>query len=353
MFENNTDLLLTYTNNNFANGFNVRTSVGGNIRSFKYNSSFVTTDYLNVPGLYTFANSRNPLKATSFKSDMLVLSAYGYADIGFKSYANLSLTGRVDKISTLPANSNTFFYPSVSLSSVVSDYTNLPGFISLLKLRGSYANVKGGLTTATIGATPQASYPIGYGFEYYSSYDGPTYENSNSYATPIVYNNIVGAYYTDVLANPNLKPFSNTTYETGLDVRFLKNRFGLEVTYYISKLGPEIFNLSRSSSTGYNSYKENGIIREVKGWEVSANATAVRNKNFTWNIAANWSSYKDYLKEIYPGFNELNNFLKVGTRYDQLIGSQFVRTPEGQIINDAGGRPIRNPKAQFLGFHQP
>lgn len=353
MFENNTDLLLTYTNNNFGNGFNVRTSVGGNIRSFKYNSSFVTTDYLNVPGLYTFANSRNPLKATSFKSDMLVLSAYGYADIGFKSYANLSLTGRVDKISTLPANSNTFFYPSVSLSSVVSDYTNLPGFISLLKLRGSYANVKGGLTTPTIGATPQASYPIGYGFEYYSSYDGPTYENSNSYATPIVYNNIVGAYYADVLANPNLKPFSNTTYETGLDVRFLKNRFGLEVTYYISKLGPEIFNLSRSSSTGYNSYKENGIIREVKGWEISANATAVRNKNFTWNIAANWSTYKDHLKEIYPGFTELNNFLKVGTRYDQVIGSQFVRTPEGQIINDAGGRPIRNPKAQFLGFANP
>ncbi len=353
MFENNTDVLITYTNNNIANGFNLKTSVGGNARSFKYNSSFVTTDYLNVPGLYTFANSRNPLRASNFRSNMLVLSTYGYADLGFKKYANLSLTGRVDKISTLAKNNNTFFYPSVSLSTVVSDYATLPEAITLLKFRGSYANVKGGLTTGTIGATPQASYPLDYGFEYASSYDGPTYENSNSYATPIVYNNLVGAYYTDVLANPDLKPFSNTTYETGVDMRFLKNRFGIEATYYISKLGPEIFNLSRSSSTGYNAYKENGIIREVKGWEVTANATPVRMKNVVWNVIANWSTYKDMLTDIYPGISQLNNFLKVGERYDQLIGSEFVRTPDGQIINDAGGRPIRNPRSQFLGYTNP
>lgn len=352
LFENNTDLLVTYNKNKIANFLDARASVGGNIRSFKYNSSFVTTDYLNVPGLYTFANSRNPLKAASFRSDMLVMSAYGFTDLGFSKYATLSLTGRIDKLSTLPSDNRTFFYPSMSISTVLSDYIDLSNSINLLKLRGSYANVKGGLTSSTIGATPQASFPLGYGFQYYSSYDGPNYENSNAYSTPLVYGNVVGAYYTDVLANPNLKPFSNTTYETGMDIRFL-NRFGLGVTYYISKLGPQIFNLERSSSTGYNSFKENGITREIKGWEITANATAVKSKNFNWNIAANWSAYKDYLIEVYPGITQLNNFLKVGTRYDQLVGSAFVRNPEGQIINDAGGRPIRNPLAQLLGFTNP
>lgn len=352
LFENNTDVLITYNKNKIANFFDVRASVGSNMRSFKYNSSFVTTDYLNVPGLYSFANSRNPLKAASFRSDMLVMSAYGYTDVSFGKYATASVTGRVDKLSTLPADNRTFIYPSVSLSTVLSDYINLPNAINLLKLRGSYANVKGGLTSSSIGATPQTSYPLGYGFQYYSSYDGPTYENSNAYSTPLVYNNLVGAYYTDVLANPNLKPFSNTTYETGLDLRFL-NRFGLGVTYYISKLGPQIFNLERSSSTGYNAFKENGITREIKGWEVTANAAAVKSKNFTWNITANWSAYKDYLVEVYPGITQLNNFLKVGARYDQLVGSAFVRNPEGQFINDAGGRPIRNPIPQFLGYTNP
>ena len=353
LFENNTDLLITYNNNNLIRGISLRASAGSNIRSFKYNSSFVTTDYLNVPGLYTFANSRNPVKATSFQSNMLVHSGYGFLDIGLSKYANVSVTGRVDKISTLPEDNNTFFYPSVSVSSAITDYLELPAAISFLKIRGSYANVKGGLTAATIGATPQASYPIGYGFEYASSYDGPTYDNSNSYRTPIVYNNLVGAYYTDVFANPELKPFSSTVYETGMDLRFLNNRFGLDVTYFISKDGPGIFNLSRSSATGYNASKENGITTRKNGWEVTATANAVRQKNFTWNISANWSTFRETLTAIYPGTTQLDNFIKVGKRYDQLVGSAFVRAEDGQIINDAGGRPIRNPKPQFLGYTNP
>lgn len=353
LFENNTDALLTYTNNNVSNSFSVKASVGGNARNFRYNSSFVTTDYLNVPELYTFANSRNPVKAYSFKSNMLVLSTYGYVDFGLKKYANISLTGRMDKLSTLPKNSNTFFYPSVSGSTVLSDYIKMPSAISFLKLRGSYANVKGGLTAATIGATPQAAYPIGYGFEYASSYDGPTYENSNTYNTSIVYNNSVGAYYTDAYANPNLRPFKTSTYETGLEAKFLKNRIGLDVTYFLSKDGPGIFKLSRSSATGYNSYVENGITTEKKGWEVSANANPVRSRKLNWNVMANWSTFKEILTAVYPGVDKLNDFLKVGTRYDQLIGTQFVHTPDGQIINDKGGRPIRNPKAQFLGYTNP
>lgn len=353
LFENNTDVLLTYDNNSILNGLSLKASLGGNARSFQYNSSFVTTDYLNVPGLYTFSNSRNPIKATSFQSDMLVLSAYSYVDLGFKKYANLSLTARIDKLSTLPEGNRTFFYPSASLSTVISDYVTLPEALSFLKIRGSYANVKGGLTSGSIGATPQASYPLGYGFEYYSSYDGPTYDNSNSYTTPIVYNNGVGAYYTNVIANPNLKPFTTTAYETGLDARFLNNRLGLDVTYFLTKDGPGIFDLARSSATGYTDAKENGITTKKKGWEVSVNASPIRRKNLTWDVRANWSTFKENLTAIYPGTNQLNNFLKIGNRYDPLVGSQFVYTPDGRIINDAGGRPIRNPTSQFLGYTNP
>jgi TonB-linked SusC/RagA family outer membrane protein len=353
LFENNTDVLLTYTNNNFGNGFSVKTSAGANARNFRYNSSFVTTDYLNVPDLYTFANSRNPLRATSFTSNMLVLSAYSYVDFSIKKYANLSLTGRVDKISTLRADNRNIFYPSASFSTVLTDYLHLPSAFSFLKLRGSYANVRGALTRETIGATPLASYPIGYGFEYYSSYDGPTYENSNSYTTPLVYDKSVGAYYTDVLANPGLVSEASSTYDAGIEVRLLKSRLNFDVTYFIEEVGPRIFNLQRSGATGYNASKENGITTEKKGWEVSLNGSPLRTKNLAWNTTINWSTFKEELTAIYGNITELNNFLKIGTRYDQLIGSQFIRTPDGQIINDAGGRPIRNPKPQFLGYTNP
>lgn len=356
LFENNTDVLATYTNNNILNNISLKASVGGNIRSFKYNSSFVTTDYLNVPGLYAFANSRNPLKATSFKSDMLVLSAYGYVDFGFSKYANLSLTGRMDKLSTLPKDNNAYFYPSASLSTVISDYVQLPQAISFLKLRGSYANVKGGLTQASIGATPQASYPIGYGAEYYSSYDGPTYENSASYTTPLVYDNKAGAYFTNTINNSDIKPFTSKVAETGLDIRFLKNRLGFEATYFSAKDGPGIFKLPISQATGFSEALVNGITTKKTGVELSVNGSVLRSQKasgLNWDILLNWSTFKEKYTSFYPGVNALNTFFKVGDRVDKLYGSAFVKTPEGEIINDAGGRPFRTPVAQHLGNMNP
>lgn len=354
LFENNTDVLFTYNKPDFANGWSVRASLGGNLRTFKYNSGYTTTDYLNVPGLYTFANTRNPLKANNFSSDMIVLSGYGLVDLGFKKYANLSLTGRYDKLSTLPQGNNVYFYPSASLSTVISDYTTLPSLISFLKLRGSYANVKGGLTQASIGATPGAAYPIGYGAEYYSSYDGPTFQNSATYSTPIVYNNQVGAYYTDIINNPSLKPFSSTVYETGVDIRFMKNRIGLDVTYFLTNDGPGIFTLPLSSTSGYTGALQNGITTKKTGWEITLTGSPIKNpKGLSWDVTANWSTFKEVYKEFYGGVTELDRFNVIGARVDQLIGTKFIRTPEGEIINDAGGRPIRNPQSQFLGNTNP
>lgn len=353
LLENNSDVLVTYTKD-VLKGINVKASAGGNIRSFKYNSSFVTTDYLNVPGWYNFNNTRNPLKASSFNADMLVLSGYGYVDVGLSKYANLSLTGRFDKLSTLPADKNTYFYPSAALSTVVSDYVNLPAAVSFLKVRGSYANVKGGLTQASIGAAPQASYPLGYGAEYFSTYDGPTYENSAAYTTPPVYNNQPGAYFSNLINNPEIKPFSSTVYETGVEARFLKNRAAIDVTYFSTKDGPRIFTAPLSQSTGYTGALQNGITTKKTGWEVSLSGTPVTTRSgFNWNIMLNWSTFKEVYTKFYRDLKQLDPHNKIGDRVDKFIGTAFVKNPEGQIINDAGGRPIRNPKAQFLGYSNP
>ena len=96
--------------------------------------------------MYNFANTANPGIFSNYMADMRVNSAYYSADFTIKDYATISTTGRVDKLSTLPKGNNTFFYPSVAVSTVISDYVTLPKAISFLKLRGSYANVKEGLT---------------------------------------------------------------------------------------------------------------------------------------------------------------------------------------------------------------
>ncbi|MBD2753542.1 SusC/RagA family TonB-linked outer membrane protein [Spirosoma validum] len=367
LFDNINQLLLQYTKKITPN-LAINALVGGEARIFNYNSDYASTNYLNVPGVYNFANSSNPVQASNFQADMRVLSAYYSADFTYRDYLTLTATGRLDKLSTLPKGNNAYFYPSVALSTVLSDYIPMQATpISFLKLRASYANVKDGLTQSTISSTPGASFPVGYGDNYSSSYGGPTYDNSAVYSLPLSYNNKPAAYYTNTLNNPNLKPNSTSQTEFGLDIRFLNNRLALDAAYYISNDGPRIFTLPSSEATGYTGRLVNGILTQKKGAEISLTGQALRTaKGFNWDVVANYSTFTQRLKEVYPeaGINTLasnyfvssssgSRFINPGDRTDGFYSGAFVRTPDGQLINDGGGRPIVNPVSQFLGYVNP
>lgn len=367
LFDNINQLLLQYTKK-ITPDLNLNALAGGEARIFNYNSDFASTNYLNVPGVYNFSNSSNPVIANNFQADMRVLSAYYSADFTFRDYITLTTTGRIDKLSTLPKGNNAYFYPSVALSTVISDYIKIPtNLISFLKLRASYANVKDGLTQSIIGTTPGATFPLDYGSNYSSSYGGPTYQNSAVYSLPLLYNNKPAAYYTNTLNNPNLKPNSTSQTELGLDIRFLNNRLALDAAYYVSNDGPRIFTLPSSEATGYTGRLVNGIMTQKKGGEISLTGQALRTaKGFNWDIVANYSTYTERLKEVYPegGINTLasnyfvgsssgSRFISAGDRTDGFYSGAFVRTPDGQLINDGGGRPIINPVSQFLGYVNP
>lgn len=357
LFDNNTDVLATF-NKKITPDFNLTASLGGNIRTFDYRSSYVTTDYLNVPassltpGAYTFDNSLNPIKAYNFNAPMSVYSAYWFVDASYKNWINLSLTGRWDKNSTLPASKNVGFYPSASLSLVLSEALKLPDFMSFLKVRGSYAQVNTGFTAKQIGPTPNASFPLGYGSNYLSPYDGPDYLNSAVYSTPLVYDNKPGAYYPNTLTNPNLETYKTSGTEFGLDVRFLQNRIGLDVTYFKNIDGPQVSSQPLPYSTGSTGYLVNGFKTERNGWEITVNARPVEKGDFKWNIDLNWSTYVERFLEFAPGQTRAG-FYKIGDRTDGYYAGAFYKTPNGQLINDAGGRPIRTSVSQFLGNLNP
>lgn len=350
MFENNTELSLTF-NKDLVKNFNVKASVYGNMRTMKYGSSFVKTDYLNVPGVYAFSNTLRPLLGSTFDAEMRVFSGYSYLDLAYKNFLFLSLTGRFDKLSTLPQGNDVYFYPSASLSAVVSDMVKLPDFISFLKLKGAYAKTKGGFTQANIGP---AAYPVGYGNPYSTRYDGPTYQNTAAYSLPLVYDNKPGAFYTNTIINPDIQPEENTIYEFGTDIRFLKNRIGIDATYFIRDDGPQIYGLGISQSTGYTNQIVNGVVARTKGVEVTLNADILRNpEGLNWSATLNWDTWRRKLKEIYPGVDVLNGFYKVGDRLDGYYASAFARDPNGNIIHRSNGTIERLPVNQLLGHLDP
>jgi TonB-linked SusC/RagA family outer membrane protein len=344
LFENNTDVMINYANE-ITPDFNIRASLGGNLRSFHYSSSFTTTDYLNVPGWYSFSNTLNPIKSFNFEAPMQVLSAYGYIDASWRNFINLSVTGRMDKHSTLPLAKNKYFYPSASLSVVFSEVIDLPRPLSYLKVRGSYAKVGSALTSATIGPIPSVSIntnPLGYGSVYQSPYDGPSYVNAPVYSTSLLYNNNPAAFYSSTITNSGLEPSFSSAWEVGLDSKFLENRIGLDVTYFESLDGPGIYNLPISEATGYTSALVNGIKTKRSGLEVVLNAAVLTNASgLRWNVAANWSTFKETIDEIYGNVQNLDLFRQVGERIDQFYGTALVKTPDGQlVINPTDGRPI-------------
>jgi TonB-linked SusC/RagA family outer membrane protein len=362
LFDNNTELMINY-DYTIAKFLNLSGLVGGNMRNLSYNSNWVSTDYLNVPGVYSFSNSMNPIQANNFRSDMRVLSAYYSIDATFGKYATLSHTLRVDKSSAFQTPT-TYVYPSFSLSSVISDYVTLPEFISYLKGRASYSNIRSDATSTTIGPAPFNSItalgggkgntiydnPLGYGTAYLSPYNGPDYSLTSSYSTSKPYNNQTAGYAPDYLFQNGIKTSTRVNYEEGFDIKFLQNRLGFSGTAFQYIDGPRILPNVISTASGYTVEYINALKTKKTGYEGSLQGTPIRNMGgFTWNVLVNMSTFNEVYKELPPGQDAYQTFFKAGDRTDKLYGSAFVRTPDGKIINDAAGKPLINPVLQYLG----
>lgn len=351
LFENNTDLLLKYNLNNIANsGFTVTALAGGTLRTLKYTSNFTSTDQLLIHDVYTFQNTINPLRAYNFDSDMITTSVYGSADITYKNYFTIAATGRSEKSSAL--QNQTYFYPSVSISTPVSDYIKLPEVISFFKLRASYANVKDGGTSPFIGP---AGYPVGYGSPYQTTYGGPNYTTSQpAYVLSQSYGNITAASAPTSAVDPKLVPSSRSNYEGGFEMRFLKDRLGLNATYFVYKDGPQIFSQPESETNGgAQSFLTNGFATKRTGYEFSINGNPVLTRDFKWDVLLNIGTYKEVYDAFPPGLTTYNQFFHVGDRVDKLYGKIEAKTADGRVIHDASGYPRYLPVAQYLGNADP
>jgi len=362
LFDNNTEGFLSY-NYNVGSFLNLSGLVGANVRNMTYNSNWTSTDYLNVPEVYSFSNSLNPVQSTSFNSQMRVLSAYYSLDASLGKYATVSATGRVDRSSAFQQPTS-YFYPSLSLASVVSDYMKVPDFISFLKVRGSYANIRGDATSSTIGPAPFNSItalggstgnslftnPLGYGNTYESPYNGPTYALNSFYSVSKPYNNQAAGYGTNNLLANGLITSTRVNYEEGLDLKFLQNRLGVSATAFQYIDGKQILPNPISSASGYTTEYINALKTKKTGYEVSLTGTPVRSPSgFSWDVLVNYANFKEIYLELPPGQDTYQTYYHQGDRVDGFYGTAFVRSPDGQIINDAAGKPLTNPVRQNLG----
>lgn len=325
----NTDFIAQYMKELNAN-FTIRASAGGanRWRSFRY--QYQSTDGLVVPEFFNLSNSMNPLRGENSHEEQKVNSLYGTLDFEFFGGIFLGITGRNDWVSTLPVQNNSFFYPSVSLSGVVSDFMDLSSAkISFLKLRASWSRVSDGQITVL-----DPDYP---------------YQHIQAYNPGVNWNNSPSLSYPSVLLNPDIKPETSDTYELGTDIRFLEGRLGLDVAVYKIRDFDNISSVPMSLGTGYGSRLENGGEFLRKGIEVTLSGTPVKTSDFSWDVTVNWSQYRRYLESVYDGSDRIGN-IKVGTRTDQIYGFSYAFTPGGKLILQDNGFPLEDPFDRMLGY---
>lgn len=314
-FENNTDFLLSYKDSFFDDEVQLNGTLGANQRYLRIENESASTTQLIIPEVFTLDNSVDQVTPTSSKEYKGVYSAYASLDFSYNNQLFFGMTGRVDKSSTLPEANDTFFYPSVYVSAVLSDMIELPEPISYLKLRSAYAQVGGDLGI---------------------------YDATNSYSTGR-YRDLPTASFPGTLENPNLKPSFTNSFEYGFETKLFGSRFGIDFSYYENEFGPQIFTQPFSSASGYDGIRLNGRTTERRGMDFSINAIPFRTDNFNWSMIVNFDKSREYLTSLPPLPDGTPQENEGRTKVGDLIGdywySEWERAPDGQLIIQSSGLP--------------
>ena len=194
------------------------------------------------------------------------------ASVGYKNTYFIDASLRNDNSSSLPADNNSHWYPSVSGSLVFSELMKWNP-LSFGKLRVSYAQ---------------------------AGSDLDPYRTSSVYSIGTIYNGINTLSIPVNLNNPFIEPSFAHSYEAGIDLKFLQNRLGVDFTYYEQKNRNQIIDLNVSGTSGYGAAIINAGLISNKGIELTLTGSPVKSKNFSWDAMFNISRNRSLVEEIGP-----------------------------------------------------
>ena len=139
--ENNTEVLATYIKQLNKN-WGIDALLGFNVRNKQYENNYQAAPRLAVADLYTLTNSRDPLTSSNDFYRLRQYGLYGSIQLDYRRWAFLNITGRNDWSSTLPVDNNSYFYPSVTASVLLSEAFGWRSkAVNYLKIRGGWSQV--------------------------------------------------------------------------------------------------------------------------------------------------------------------------------------------------------------------
>lgn len=334
--ENNTEVLATYIKQLNKN-WGIDALLGFNVRNKQYENNYQAAPRLAVADLYTLTNSRDPLISSNDFYRLRQYDLYGSIQLDYRRWAFLNITGRNDWSSTLPVDNNSYFYPSVTASVLLSEAFGWRSkAVNYLKIRGGWSQV---------GADANP-YQLATVFTSETAFNGNPLQSSST-----------------IGMNPNLKPEKTSSIEAGFEAAFWDNRLCLDFTYYKTDSRNQILKLATTAASGYTSQVRNaGHIRN-RGYEIQLGAVPIQtSKGFRWNLDLNYGANSSKVVKLddeglitsYQLYSSgIQILASVGEAYGTLFGTSYVRDANGNVVVDANGLPKISTTNKTLGKFTP
>lgn len=328
----NFELIATY--NNRWGDFDFTGTAGGNIYLVDNATSLITAQDMqirDVIALMSFNETSN--QENSYRKQ--INSLFAAVNLGWRGLIYLDATVRGDQSSTLPVGNNIYVYPSFSGSFVFSELIKRSDILPYGKVRLSWAQV----------GSDTDPYQLGLVYTK-SKYTYPGYT--------------IGYIDNTTIPNKNLKPTRTNSFEVGFETKFLKNRIGLDFTYYNQVSKDQIMGMASSWATGYPYRLINAGEIQNQGIEITLNTRPVEVGDFSWDLNFNFSKNENKVKKLVDDMDmfelekaswlDVQIAAKVGENFGSIVGPDFKRNAKGDILIDPStGLPMYDKSNHVLG----
>lgn len=312
-FENNYIASIHAKKDNLWGKWGGAMSLYGQIMDTKRNGVNASAGNLRVPNLFTLGNNIGNPGISESISRKQINSVYSSLDINYDNFWYVTLTGRNDWSSALHPDNNSYFYPSVSTSLILSDLISsngeMPSWFSFAKLRASYAET----------GRDMAPYQL------YNTYNIGNDPNNNTTASKQSVKFDIG------VVNELQKSF-----EVGFETRMFQNRFGIDFAYYKTNSTNQLIDIPMNNLSGYNAFKANAGNIENKGFEIVLNTSILRDTEFKWDLRANISQNINKIIELHDevdrltlgGYDDVKIFAEKDKYYGAIYGTKYLRVED-------------------------
>ncbi|WP_291403521.1 SusC/RagA family TonB-linked outer membrane protein [Daejeonella sp.] len=321
------DALLTYTRNVTKD---IEMNVMGGYTATKENGSRLsrgTADGLSTENLFDLAASVGTPGSGSSRYSIVKDALLGVVNANYKNYLYLEGTVRRDRTSTMNPNSNSFVYPSVNSSFIFSDAFKMPSIMSYGKVRASWGIV--------------GNYPDAYRANV--AYNQSSLGNQGGSQSVLITN------LPSDIGNDGIRPEIKNEIELGLETKFFKDRFGVELSYYNAQVKDQILPLTIPPTSGATSILTNiGTLRNT-GFELSITGTPIKSRNFRWDAGINLASNQNKVEKLANGSSELLHADYDGSaaQLRSVVGQPMGDFYAHPVATHSNGQPIVDPNGLY------